>query len=415
MLAEEWAPLLRDHAPVEAEQLGQRSVARAKPVTDGNSSAYRALSNTRSPVNHDLPEGISLHLQQLATAAKGLLLIAIVFALHSGAVIFVPVAFGFLLYLLLAPMHALMTRAGVPRGMAALALIVLTVTPFLFSAYALSGPAAEWLRVAPTSLADIGTNLRELSQPLEKVKDASAAVTEAVEGITGARTGTESVVTVREPGLVEVAVEWLPDVLASLGIGIAVALLLLLDRDRALTAVFTRSRKFTALRRARHAVQKMKRDVSQYLMTIVVINSLLGVLSATTFTLLGLPNPILWGVVAGLLNFAPYVGPAVTAGLVAVAGLAEFASVTAALGPALGFVLLTIIEGQIITPIVLGRRLASQPILMLLAVLAFAALWGVAGALMAVPLFFTGRIWWNLALVKPAPPGDAASIPEWST
>lgn len=339
-------------------------------------------------------------LKQLTSAARGLLVLATIFALQAGAPVLIPVAFGFLLYLLVSPPHAALKHLGVPGGLAAFALVVTLIAPLAAALFALSEPAAEWLEEAPTSLADIGSDFRELSRPLETVKDASAAVTDAVDDITGTDNSAQAVVTMREPGPMETVLRVVPGVLATFGIGLAVTFLLLLDNDRVLTVAFARSVKWREMRRARVAVQQIKTDVSQYLGTIVLINMLLGVTAALAFTLLGLPNPWLWGMVAGLLNFAPYLGAAVSACLLVVAGVAEFDSLGSALAPAAAFVVLTLVEGQVITPIMLGRRLASSPVLILLAVLGFAAIWGVAGALMAVPLFFTARAWWRLTLTQ---------------
>jgi predicted PurR-regulated permease PerM len=133
-------------------------------------------------------------------------------------------------------------------------------------------------------------------------------------------------------------------------------------------------------------------EVSKYLFTVTLINIGLASAVAALLYLLGMPNPLLWGAVAGLLNFVPYLGSLLTAVLIGGAalltfdGLAESVMVVAIFGG------LTILEGQIITPLVLGRRLALNPLVVFLSVVFWFWLWGVMGALMAVPLLIILKI-----------------------
>ena len=107
---------------------------------------------------------------------------------------------------------------------------------------------------------------------------------------------------------------------------------------------------------------------------------------------LGVETPLLWGAIAALLNLTPYVGPMLTAALLFLVGLSQFPTIGAALLPAAGYLGLHLIEGQLITPHLVGRRLALDPVMVFLAMLVLGWMWGVAGLLLAVPLLTCAKI-----------------------
>jgi predicted PurR-regulated permease PerM len=126
--------------------------------------------------------------------------------------------------------------------------------------------------------------------------------------------------------------------------------------------------------------------MSRYLAAVTLINLLLGAAVALSMQLLQMPNPILWGTMVAVLNFAPYIGALVSAAVLTLAALTTFPDVAKALAVPGTFLALTIMEGQVITPAVLGRRMALSPAIVFISVIIWGWLWGIAGALMAVPI-----------------------------
>jgi predicted PurR-regulated permease PerM len=108
--------------------------------------------------------------------------------------------------------------------------------------------------------------------------------------------------------------------------------------------------------------------------------------------LLGMPNPVLWGVVAGLLNFIPYFGPLVVVLVLVLAGFLSFESTLGALTPSISYLAIHALESNFITPAALGRRLTLNPVVIFLSLMFWTWLWGVPGALLAVPLLMTLKI-----------------------
>jgi len=155
--------------------------------------------------------------------------------------------------------------------------------------------------------------------------------------------------------------------------------------QRAAIALFPsrQQQRFTA-----DILRSIEREVSRYVLTITVINSLVGLVFAGVLMLLGigLQESLLWGTVAALLNFAPYVGPLIGVALMLLMGFVEFPEPLQALLPAAAYLTLHTLEGQLVTPIVLGRQMKLSPLVLILALMLFGWAWGMIGLLLAVPL-----------------------------
>lgn len=333
-----------------------------------------------------------LQLRELKLIRYSLLVLAglgLLSAMYLASDVLVPVFLAFLIYLLLAPVVDAMSRF-VPRFVAALVALTLLCTPFMSMVVLLSDPASQWLKRAPASVAELQLQIKEFAAPLEPVKEASEAVDEVMKDLKGEDTSSQ-VVTVRAPGFAETIITASPGIIGSTLLAVALAFLLLLSGHRLIATLLSRSGRFSDRRNAYRAVARMRRDASRYLGTILVINIALGCASSVAFGLIGLPNPVLWGVVAGILNFAPYIGAAITFTVVTFVAMATFSEPAAVFAPGAVFFVITLIEGQLVTPMILGSRLAIHPASVVLAVVVFAALWGVAGALMALPLCIATR------------------------
>lgn len=135
-------------------------------------------------------------------------------------------------------------------------------------------------------------------------------------------------------------------------------------------------------------LRNLEHEISRYVLTISVINALVGLIFSVLLLLLSIPlqEALLWGTVVALLNFAPYVGPLIGVLLMLLIGLVQFHESSRALLPALLYLMLHTLEGQLITPIILGHRMAISPLMLIVALLLFGSLWGLIGLLLAVPM-----------------------------
>ena len=133
-------------------------------------------------------------------------------------------------------------------------------------------------------------------------------------------------------------------------------------------------------------------DISIYLATITLINAVLGTAVGLALFALDFPNPLLWGVMAGLLNYVPYLGAVVGVSIVAVASFISIEPASAAILPPLSYAAINILEGQFITPSIVSRNLTLNPVVVFLSVSFFSWFWGIPGALMAVPILVIIKI-----------------------
>jgi predicted PurR-regulated permease PerM len=335
----------------------------------------------------------SLPLPVRSVVLAGLLVLAIFYTAYFAAPIVVPVIAATLLSLLFSPLVGAAVRKRVPRMVAA-ALVVGTLAAVLLGgAYWLAEPAAEWLRSAPTSLDEFRTKLTQQQSPLTDVREATEAVEQTVEEITGNGARAQRQVEIREPALLDTVMERVPVALGGIVMAMFLTFLLLVSGDAFMRKLVAVGGSFGARRRRVRLVRQMQSHVAHYLATVTAINVALGCIVGGVMYLLGMPNPALWGTLAGLLNFAPYVGPAVTTGVLFVAGVSVYDTLGAAVLPALVFLAITSLEGQVVTPLLLGQRLDLSPAVVFVSVILFGWIWGVPGAFMAVPLMTTVKVY----------------------
>jgi predicted PurR-regulated permease PerM len=222
--------------------------------------------------------------------------------------------------------------------------------------------------------------------------DAAMNASKQVEEITTTNDPTVQKVVVQQPGLLARAAGGAMSVASTAGITIVLLFFLLASGRLFYEKLVRILPTMTEKKRAIRIVYAVEEEVSSYLLTITAINAALGVVIGSVMWALGLPNPILWGVMAAALNFIPYVGALVGVFVVAVVALVSFESPGAAILPPVLYFVCTTIEGQFITPALLGKRLEMNTVAVFLAVAIWGWLWGVLGALMAVPILVSLRV-----------------------
>ena len=303
--------------------------------------------------------------------------------LYFAQSLLLPVTLAFLFALVLSPVIRVFKRRGIPEGITASLLVVMVAAGVGFGTYSLSGPVTRWIEDAPQIGWELRRKLATLSESAEKVQRAQKQIEEATEQDT--EPGVDKVV-VKEPGLLSRAAQGAPEVLAGAALTFVLLLFLLASGDmfyeKLVRALPTLKNKKMGLRIARD----IEREISRYLFTISFINLGLGVVIGAGLYAIGMPNPVLWGVVATLLNFVPYVGALVGIGTVGVVALVSLPTLGhAALAPAF-YMICTTIEGQFVTPAMVGRRLQINAVAVFLAIAFWGWLWGFFGIFMAVPL-----------------------------
>lgn len=301
-------------------------------------------------------------------------------ALYFARDMFLPIMIGLIVALTLSPVVRGFAHLGVPEPISAIVLILGAIMTLALGSFLLSGPISEILADAPAMGVELRRKLRGLAASLEDARNASEQVQDLAKG-----NDNTPVVAVEQPGLLAFAAGSIANFVGLTFVGLILAMFILASGNLFYVKLLETFPNLSDKRRAIRTARDIERQISRYFLTITIINAVLGFSIGTAMYLVGLPNPVLWGVLAFMLNFLPFVGAVIGALMVAAFGILSFDTLGAGILPAAIFLSLTTIEGQIVTPNVLGRRLEMNTVSVFLTVIVWSWLWNVPGALMAVP------------------------------
>ena len=329
-----------------------------------------------------------------ATASTGLFVLALIAAITYAKPVLFPIVLALLLNFLLRNPVRWLEKVKIPKPVGAGLLILLLVGGMGFGGWQLREPAMEWLANAPRSLEGFERKVRRVTAPVKEVSEAAAQVEEMtdVQGEQNRRRGVQQV-EVKEPSLLETVMTALPQMVASAVVTLVLLYLLLLFAEEILGNVVQVLPSLEEKRRVVQIARQAESAVSRYLLIVTVINAGLGVAVAIALGWIGVPNPWLWGVMAGLLNFVPYIGGVVGVTIVAIVAFSTLDDTMRVLAAPAAYTVLNSMEGLVITPIVLGKRFSLSPVIIFVWLLLWGWLWGIGGALIAVPLLTVFKIY----------------------
>lgn len=342
-----------------------------------------------------------------STAITGLFVLAVCYTLYSAQEILIPLTAAVILALLLQPVVRFLGRAKVPEPIAAAVVVVAFFVALAVGIYFLADPAAKWRSEMPDFVAQVQAKIKA---PLQEIKDAKQTIESIVhepptvvkvepkrapDESEAADPSSEQARSEPEPSentpldLVEVFAQAFT-VLRDVGWSVLIIFVLLYFllatgktlRENIILALPTLRDK----KRALTVTRDVERGVSVHLATVTMINIGLGVAIGVAMYAIGLPNPALWGVMAAMLNFIPYIGAIGGSVVVAIVGLVAFDAPVEALLPPVAYIAINGLEGYLVTPLILSRSLTISPIAVFLSVIFWGWMWGIPGALMAVPI-----------------------------
>lgn len=311
---------------------------------------------------------------------KIIALLAILFVTYIGQYILFPLLLALFLYLLLKPLRDLSQRFKVPKFLASAVITASLLGIISVAISALTAPAAHWIDKAPENMAVIEQKFSFVKKPLAKLSTAFKAAQTITEG--------------KQERKIEVKAEVgnigysLFDLTTNAILLIFLVLTYLFFLLIYAEVIFEHLQQIITARQkkiANNFLLSIQNDLSTYLTTFTIICVCLGLVLSTIFWLLSVPNPILWGVMAACLNFIPYIGPAIGIGVVFFVSLFTFDSYLQILLPPALYFIVSNIEGQIITPILLGNRLNLNPLVVFFSIVFWAWLWGIGGAILSIP------------------------------
>ncbi|WP_452299579.1 AI-2E family transporter [Luteimonas yanweni] len=354
-------------ASAEAPAAADGPAADASPVTPGEPAVQPPAPRPRAP-----------------TSVLVLALLAVGYTLWAAQGVILPVLLAMFLALIGNPVIRALRRIYMPRFLAALLVLCGGMAGAGLLGQQLLAPAIDWMQEAPRQMRQLGKELGELAEPVREANRVAEDIARQASG---------------EEPKIEVVRTQVDDPYAALaraprmaGSVLAVVLLtfffMVFGEDlqrRAIALLPTRQRQRVTV----EIMQSIERDVSRYVFTITLINAGVGVLLAAVLHWglgVDLQEALLWGTIAMLLNFAPYVGPAIGVVAMLLMGFVTWDELGSSLLPAALYLGLHTLEGQLVTPLVLGQRMQLSPLVLILALLVFGWLWGIVGLLLAVPL-----------------------------
>lgn len=324
-------------------------------------------------------------------ALNALLVIAVFYTIYVMRSLILPLVLALFLSYLLVPLVRGLARMKIPSHLGAALVVAGLLGTVAIGVVQLGEPAAGWVAKAPYSLRLLKERIRPLQEPIKKVKEASKQLGDLTDSEDGSPE--DPVFKVKESrSLLDVLLSQTPAFLASTFYMIVLLYFLLAYSGLILNKVVQSIPRLTDKKHAVGMAREIEHAISKYLLTVTAINVGLGTAIALALWLLGFPNPILWGVLAGVLNFVPYFGGLVGIAAMTVAAILSYDSFGQALLYPATYLAINTLEGSFITPMIMGRSFTLNPIIVVVGLLFWGWLWGIVGMILAVPILVAFKI-----------------------
>jgi predicted PurR-regulated permease PerM len=325
---------------------------------------------------------------KLRRAILLLSMLAVGALLYVAQDVFIPVAVALFLAMLLTPAVDRLHRWRLPRGLAVAIVLVVVFAAAAAAINTIWTPATEWLARAPQTMRKIDPRLKPLREMFQRLDAVAERAGQLTQGGT-APGGTPAILTPVDTGntafsITKTFFEWLSV--------IPFTLFFLLGGPPLLARMGASLGGNEASAKSLRLTEAIRQEIGRYFGTIALINLGLGIATGLAMYALGMPNAILWGVLAGVLNFIPYLGPIAACIIFASAALLTFSNLAQALAVPGVFLVLHLIEGQLVQPLTVGRRCEVNALVILLGVWFGYAFWGIPGVLLATPVLVALKV-----------------------
>jgi predicted PurR-regulated permease PerM len=322
----------------------------------------------------------------------------VVYMLYVARVVVIPLMVALLLKLVLSPVVRALAAWRIPESIGAALVLAVGVAGVGYGVFSLSAPAAEWIVRIPESLTTLERHFRVIKTPVEQMQNAEETISQLSD--IGAR-GSEPVI-VAQTGMGTAILSETTHAIVGLSATLVLLYFLLASGDMFLRKLVTVLPRFRDKKQAVEIAQQVQSDISHYLFTVTVINIVLGLAVGTACYALGMPSPALWGTMSAVLNYIPFLGHIIGFSIIGLVALMSFGDLATAVVPPLVYAGLAFLEGQLITPMILARRLTLNPVAVFVALIFWGWLWQIPGMLLAVPMLAVCKIFCdNIRPLKP--------------
>ncbi len=338
----------------------------------------------RAVVESPAPGAQTLWSTAAQGASIGLFILLFGAFLYLARPLLLPIVSALVIATMLGPISSRVARHHVPHWLFAALAVALFVVLLNLAIVVLSAPVIEWIGKAPEIAATIRNKLQILERPIAALRDLQNVISQGKGGDSGLGINIANFI---QPGL-----SLLTPAIGQLVLFFGTLFFFLMGAPALRAYLVLLSRKRDARLRTLHILADIEHNLTRYMGTVSIVNVGLGVITAIAVFLMGFPNPVLWGVLAFIFNYVPYIGPAVMVFVLFCVGLVIFPSLGYALIAPIFFAGLTTIEGHFVTPNIVGRNLRLSPVIVFLALAFWTWLWGPIGAFLATPIVIVGLV-----------------------
>ncbi|MBA2241644.1 MAG: AI-2E family transporter [Chthoniobacterales bacterium] len=325
-----------------------------------------------------------------SVALTGLFILALFYTMYFMRSVLLPIVLALLLSYLFKPALRGLAKLKIHPALGAAILMFGIIGGVGYGISFLAPPVAGWLEKAPYGLARLQQKLMPLKKPMEKVAEAGGEIQKLTSPDTGSAPA--PTVEVKRNGMAEMLYGRTPEFIFSTVLLLILLYFLLAYDEVFLTKLVKMMPRLEDKKRAVSIAHEIESHVSRYLLTVTLINIGLGIAVGTAVAFLGLSNPVMWGVLVAVLNFVPYLGALTGITCMTIGAVLSFDSLSYALLFPATYLLIASIEGNFVTPYVMGRSLTLNPVIILLSITFWGWMWGIAGIILAVPILAAFKI-----------------------
>jgi len=342
------------------------------------------LSETPSPVR---PNRLNAEL-----ALKILVSLAIIYTFYFCRSLLLPIILAAFIALFASPAVRFLARLRFPKPLASLVVLTLIIIGVGYGISLLYNPAAAWLERLPLLSNKLALQVDDMAGSLDSFKSTMLPESSPVPEGTDEKSPLDSAWGSGFLPLLSMLAQTTAMMLFQLATVIILTYLFLVFGGTLLRNIVRGASTLHQKKNLVRMYQTIEHDISRYVLVIAVINTMLGIATFAVLSMLGVADPLLWGVLATILNFAPYLGPFVLTVVLTAVGFAEFETVSQALLVPAAFLVLNVIESQLVTPMALGKRFNMNPLLVVIWMFIWGWIWGAVGVLIAIPLLVCLKI-----------------------
>jgi predicted PurR-regulated permease PerM len=310
------------------------------------------------------------------------LFLALPFVLSIGSVVFLPLVTALILTIVLSPLADKLAGWGLPNVLASLVALLVLIAALVLAGLLILQPAIVLFETLPAIVDQIGQRFTELRDQFQWVTTASQRLSE----MTGQ---SDNEVVVASPSVLEQFAYATPSVILETLLTFLMTFFMVEARVRMRRRLLLERTDLGASLKAARVIRDVQDRVAAYILTVTWINAGVGVIVGLAAWAFGLDAPVMWGGLAAILNFLPYIGPLMMTGILALYGVGTAETALVGIVPAAAYLGLHAIESNAFTPSILGARFTMNPVLILIALSYFSWIWGVFGALLSVPILLT--------------------------